>query len=186
MNPDPDKFLNQLVVTVLTIFVILIMLLAALILRHLWLQQHIVDLSSDVQIKLDDLEETHDEIQRELIEIRTTPGSTQSVENWEEITEVLDNVDEHLNSLEEDLSEVTLALEAESNSEPVLPDTGEQPQTNPDQVDQVFTIFTVLVGIASIAIAILLSMALRIQQNNPFERTTPMNVGVGNERRDLV
>jgi hypothetical protein len=121
-----------------------------------------------------------------LVEIRTTPGSPQNVENWEEITEVLDNVDEHLNSLEEDLSEVTLALEAESNSEPTLPDTGEQPQTNPDQVDQVFTIFTVLVGIASIAIAILLSMALRVQQNNPFERTAPLNAGIGDQYHDLV
>jgi preprotein translocase subunit SecG len=186
MKPDPDKFLNQLVVIALTVFALVIMLLAALALRHLWLQQRILDLSSDVQIKLDTIEETHDEIQRELVEIQTTPSDAQDADNWEEITEVLDDVDEHLDSLEEDLSEVVLALEPEINSEIVRLEDGEQTQTPPDQVDQVFTIFTILVGIASIVIAILLGMALRVQQNNPSEKTTVMNVSVREEGHDLT
>ena len=186
MKPDPDKFLNQIVVIALTVFALVIMLLAALVLRHLWLQQRILDLSSDVQIKLDNIEETHDEIQRELVEIQTTPSDTQDADNWEEITEALDDVDEHLDSLEEDLSEVVLALEPEINSEIALLEDGEQTQTPPDQVDQVFTIFTILVGIASIVIAILLGMALRVQQNNPFEKTIVMNVSVREEGHDLT
>jgi len=49
MKSDPDKLLNQLVVAALTVFMVVIMLLAALVLRQLRLQQRIADLSTEVR-----------------------------------------------------------------------------------------------------------------------------------------
>ena len=168
MKSDPDKILNQLVVAALTVFIVVVMLLAALVLRHLWLQQRITDLSSDVQISLEDLEETKEEIQRELGEIRTLPDETQNVDNWEDITASLDDMGEQLDSIEENLTEVTLVLESQADTPLALTTDNTQLDTPQDHVDQVFTIFAILVGAASIAIAILLGMAVRVQQSASY------------------
>jgi ABC-type multidrug transport system fused ATPase/permease subunit len=171
MKSDPDKFLNQLVVAALTVFIVVIMLLAALVLRQLWLQQHIANLSSGVQVSLDDLAETNEEIQRELGEIRTTTDEAQTIDNWEEITEVLDDVDKQLVSIEEDLSEVALALEPQADTPAALTETDEHLGATQDQVDQIFTIFVVLIGIASIAIALLLGLAVRVHQSASYRES---------------
>ncbi len=165
MKSDPDKLLNQLVVAALTVFIAVTILLAALVLRQVWLQQRVVDLSSDVQVNLEDLEELTEEIQRELAERRATPDQAENVDEWEEVREALGEVDERLNFIEEDLDEVTQALGAQTGTPAVSAgnDVSERAATQ-DQVDQVFTIFAVLVGVAGIVVAILLGMALRVQQ----------------------
>lgn len=165
MKSDPDKLLNQLVVAALTIFVVVIMLLGAVVLRHLWLQQRLAELSSDVQVRLDDLGEITEEMQRGLEEISIPPDEVQSLENLEEITAALDSVDEQLSSIEGNLSEVAQALEPQAEIAPALASDDEQPRVFRDQVDEIFTIFAVLVAAASIAIAILLGMAVRVQQS---------------------
>lgn len=168
MDSNPDKLLNQLVVAALTVFIVVVMLAAALVLRQLWLQQRISDLSSEVQVSLDDLEEITEDIQRELAESRKTPGKGQQPENWEEIAEALDDVDGQVDAIEENLSEVVVALEPQAEAPSALPATSEQSDAVQDHVDQVFTIFAILISLASIAIAILLSLALRIQQSQRF------------------
>ena len=165
MKSDPDKLLNQLVVAALTVFITAAMLLAALVLRQLWLQQRIVDLSSEVQVSLDDLEEINQEIQRGLVEMRTATVEAQNLDHWEEITEALDDVDQQVASIEEDLNEVALALEPPAEATSALTGADEPLDVTQDQVDQVFTIFAILVGLASIAIAILLGLALRVHQS---------------------
>jgi hypothetical protein len=171
---NPDKFLNQLVVAALTVFIVVVMLAAALILRQLWLQQRLSDLSSEVQVSLDDLEEMTEDIQRELVESRKTPPDRQSLDNWEEIAETLDDVDGQVDAIEENLNEVAVALEPQAELPSALLETQEPSGATQDQVDQVFTIFAILIGLASIAISILLGLALRVQQglfsktNDPF------------------
>lgn len=164
MKSDPDKLLNQLVVAALTVFVVVVMLLGAVVLRHLWLQQRITELSSDVQVRLDDLGEITEEMQRGLDEISLPADEAQSLESLEEITAVLDNVDEQLSSIEGNLSEVAQALDSQTEAAPVLDGDDEQPPVVRDQVDEIFTIFALLVAAASIAIAVLLGMAVRVQQ----------------------
>lgn len=170
MKSDPDRLLNQLVVAALTVFVVVVMLLGAVVLRHLWLQQRITELSSDVQVRLDDLGEITEEMQRGLDEISLPADEAQSLENLEEITAALDNVDEQLSSIEGNLSEVAQVLESQTEAAPVLGGDGEQPPVVRDQVDEVFTIFAVLVAAASVAIAVLLGMAVRVQQSASSQR----------------
>jgi hypothetical protein len=171
---NPDKLLNQLVVAALTVFIIVVMLAAALVLRQLWLQQRLSALSSEVEVSLDDLEEMTEDIQRELVESRKTPGDLQNSDNWEEIAEALDDVDGQVDAIEENLNEVAVALEPQAELPSALLETQEPSGATQDQVDQVFTIFAILIGLASIAIAILLGLALRVQQelfskiNDPF------------------
>jgi ABC-type multidrug transport system fused ATPase/permease subunit len=168
MKSDPDKVLNQLVVAALTVFVVVIMLLAALVLRQLWLQQRIADLSSEVQVSLDDLEEITEDIQREFDESRAATSEPQTIDKWEEVTEALGDVDEQLDSIGEDLedlNEAALAVEPEADALSVLAGGEEQADAPQDQVDQVFTIFAILVGIAGIAIAILLGLAVKVYQS---------------------
>lgn len=164
MKSHPAELLNQLVVAALTVFIIVVILMAALVLRQFWLQQQIVDLSNDVQVRLDDLEETHDEIQHELAEVLTAPVEAQDAESWQEITAALDDVDEQLDSIGENLNDVSQALESPPDDIAVLT-SEEQSDIAQDQVDQVFTIFAVIVGMASIAIAILLGRAVQVHQD---------------------
>jgi len=161
MRSDPDKLLNQLVVAALTTFIVVVMLLAALVLRQLWLQQRIAELSSEVQVSLNDLEEITEDVQRELNE-------AQDIENWEEMTEALDDVDEQLGSIGEnleDLNEVAPALEPQVGGNAALTGDEKQADVPQDQVDQVFTVFAIIVGVASIGIAVLLGMAVRVHQS---------------------
>lgn len=163
MESEPDRHLNQLVVASLTVFIAVIVLLAALVLRQVWLQQRMVDISSDLQVNLEDLAETTGEIQGELLAIRTPPVSGKEGDNWENITKLLDDVGDRLDSIEENISDVTLALEPQADATSVANEDDEQPRPVQNQVDQVFTIFAALVAIASIAIAILHGMAVRVQ-----------------------
>lgn len=167
MRPDPDRFLNQLVVASLTLFIAVLLLLAALVFRQIWLQQHITALSSDLQVNLDTLEETTEEIQSELSALRSMPDGEQDPEQWEEITDVLNTVDEQIEAIGEDISEVTLALDPQLDATPSPHVENVQAHTGQDWVDQVFTIFAALVGIASVAIAILLGLAMRVPQQAP-------------------
>lgn len=162
MKSDPDKLLNQLVVAALTVFIVVILLLAALVWRQLWLQQHIANLSTDVQSSLSDLEEITEDIQRELAEQQSSAGGPDR-DGWQDVTEALEGVDEQLDLLEDDLNEVVQALEPQA--EPTSALAGREGELPPvqDQVDHVFTLFAVLVGAASIFVAILLGIAVRVQ-----------------------
>jgi hypothetical protein len=70
----------------------------------------------------------------------------------------------------EGLNEVALTLELEADAtvvlvEDELTESDEQRRALQDQVDQVYTIFAILVGVASIAIAVLLGTAVRVRQS---------------------
>lgn len=163
---EPEKILSRLVVIALTVFLTMVALMGALVARQHWLQQRLVALSDDVQVNLENLEETTEEFQRELSEMRATPGQVEANENWEEITETLEDVDESLNSLGEELSEVAQALDPQSEgvTESRAVEAGQTAVHDP--VDQVFTIFAVLVAVSSIFIALLLAIAVRVQERN--------------------
>ena len=164
MRSDPDKLLNQLVVAAVTTFIVVVMLLAALVLRQIWLQQRIAELSSEGQVSLSDLEEITEDVQRELNEV-------QNSENWEEVTEALGDVDEQLSSIGEnleDLNEVAPVLGPQAGVNSGLIEDDEQVDVPQDQVDQVFTIFAIIVGVASIGIAVLLGMAVRVHQSTSY------------------
>ena len=53
MRSDPDEYLNRLVVAALTVFVVVSLLLAAFVAREIWLQQRVVELSTDLQTNLE-------------------------------------------------------------------------------------------------------------------------------------
>jgi hypothetical protein len=160
-----------LVVAAVTVFIVVVLLLAALVARQFWLQQNVATLSSDLQTNLETLEETTQEIQDELSDILATPEHAQNLDKWEEITEVLDDVDVQLDTLEEGIDEVALALDpVDESSPPIQSEEIEQP-VNSDPVDQVFTIFAALVALASLAIAILLGVSVRIHQRTSTGRS---------------
>lgn len=170
MKPEADKLLNQLVVAVLTVFIIVILLFGAFVLRHLWLQQQIAQLNSDVQANLEDLEEVTGEIEREL---RDTENP-QTADTLEAIADNLDEVTEQLDAISEDVGEVAFALEPQPEDQTLPPDNDtatanldDQRRAFQDQLDQVFTILAILLALASIAIAVLLALAIRIRYTNP-------------------
>lgn len=168
MNLDPDKLLNRLVVAALTIFFVLLFLLATVVLRQILLQQRIVALSNEVQINLESLEDATEEIQQELNEIREDSGGQPvGAEEWSEIAEALDTVTERLDSLGEDLTEVASVLDPAEEAPPEL--IAPAPGFAQDQVDQLFTIFALLLGGASVVIAVLLGMAIKVKQEAPDE-----------------
>lgn len=162
MRSDPDKLLNQLVVAALTMFTVVIILLAALVLRELWLQQQVADLSADVQDSLDDLEEITRDIEQELVEGRVAEGDAQNLNNWAEIGDALDNVDEQLQSIDENLSDVVSPLDSEAEITSTSPDDDRQPDVIRNWIDQTFAILAMIVGIAGIVIAVLLGVAVRV------------------------
>ena len=170
MTPDPDQFLNRLVVAALTVFITVSLLLAALVFREIWLQQRIADLSTALQDNIEDLGQTTDEIQSELSVIQTITDTAQQSENLETVTGLLTDANEQLESIEEDIGQVSTILEGET--EPRVAATQEAEQVAPaqDRADQVFTFFVLLVSIAAVVIAILLAMALRVQQRGVQQR----------------
>ncbi len=174
MNEDPlragkrdlDRFLYRLVVAAVTIFVTVSLLLAAFVVRELWLQQQIVDLSANLQDNLAGLEETTEVIQSELSEISAHAEDPETLENLDKVAELLTDADQQLESIEEEIGEVATLLEAEPmlpTSNSVTPDESAALQ---DRADQVFTIFAVLTGIAGVAIALLLGVAVYAQNNH--------------------
>ncbi len=164
MNSDPDQFLNRLVVATLTVFVTVSLLLAAFIVREIWLQQRIALLSVNLQDNLADLTETAEEMQSDLSEIRTTTDGGQQLESLGEVTKLLTDFDEQLESIEEEIYKVTTILDDESTAA-----TNDHAESAPvaDRADRVFTIFAVLTSITGIVIAIFLGMATRVQTRLP-------------------
>ncbi len=161
MNSDTDALLNRLVVAALTGFVVVCLLLAALVAREIWLQQHLAGLSDNVQVNLEDLEQTTEEIQDELLDLRTAPDN--SAEKTENIAELLEGVDQQLEALKENMGEVATMLEPEASVP--LPGNEIEPEiaSVQNRADQVFTIFAVLIGVVAIAIATLLTVAIYVQ-----------------------
>ena len=125
MNSDPDQLLNRLVVAALTLFGVVSLLLAAFVFREIWLQQRIVGLSSDLQVNIEDLAQITEEIQSEMSESRTTEADVEEGKDWGNVTELLENVDQQLDSIGENIDEVATVRDPESGiaaSEPVTGD----------------------------------------------------------------
>lgn len=162
MLSDPDQFLNRIVVAALTVFVTVSLLLAAFVFREIWLQQRISNLSTTLQDNLDDLEQTTEEIQGELAAIQTITTTAQQTENLDNVTDLLTDANEQLDAIEEDINQVTTILEPETDVLAIA--TEEAEPVIQDRADQVFTIFAMLVGVAGVVIAILLGMAVSVQQ----------------------
>jgi hypothetical protein len=163
MNSDPDQLLHRLVVAALTVFVVVSLLLAAFVAREMWLQQRMVGLSSSLQTNLEELEETTEEIQSKVSEIDTAAESVPDAQELDDMNDLLEDVDQQLESIEANIDDVTTSGEEESANTPAEHETDEG--TMRAQADQVFTIFAVLTGIAAIAIALLLGVAMRVQDN---------------------
>lgn len=162
MNTNADVLLNRLVVAALTMFVVVCLLLAALIAREIWVQQHLAGLSDSVQVNLEGLEQTTEEIQGELTDMRTAPDSV--AEKTENLVDLLDGVDQQLEAIKENMDEVSTMLEPEA---PVpLPSSQIEPELLPvqDRADQVFTIFVLLISVVSIAIAALLAVSIYVEE----------------------
>lgn len=171
MNSDPDQLLNRFVVAALTVFVTVSLLLAAFVVREIWLQQQIADLSIELQSNLDELKETTEAIQSDLSEIRTTTELTQPVETLDTVSGLLTDVDEQLASIEQEIDQVNTILEPEADAPSEESSNAVRSPEIQDHADQVFTIFIVLTGIAGIAIAFLLNMALRVRDRAAWDES---------------
>jgi heme/copper-type cytochrome/quinol oxidase subunit 2 len=171
MQTDPDQLLNRLVVVALTVFVTVSLLLAAVLFRELWLQQRIANLSTTLQDNLENLEETTEEIQSELSALQTVTDSVQQSENLETVTDLLGDANEQMSTLGEEIGEVAAILEPAAETVPVETAVADPAPPPQDRADQVFTIFALLVSITGVVIAILLGLAVRIQQRVPARRT---------------
>lgn len=165
MQSDPDDLLHRLVVVALTIFAAASLLLAAFVARELWLQQHIVGLSNTLQTNLDELQETTEEIQSKMSELEITAEDGAGSQEWNEVDELLEDVDLQLESIEDNVAEVAMV------SEETI-DVAAAGSTSPAEIEpirarasQVFTIFAVLIGVVAVAIAVLLGMAIRVQDD---------------------
>ena len=105
-------------------------------------------------------------------ELESADPSPQEAQEWDDVNELLDDVDQQLETIEETIEDVAIAGEETIVVAPVEGGAEEQPDNQSDepekvsvtraQADQVFTIFATLSGIAAIAIAVLLGMALRV------------------------
>lgn len=167
MNSDLDQLLNRFVVAALTVFVTVNLLLAAFVFREIWLQQAMAELSTELQSNLDELKETTAAIQSDLSEIRTTADLTRPVETLDEVTGLLTDVDEQLVVIEQEIDQVTTILKPAPLS--VESNVATRSVAGQDHADRVFTIFVVLTGIAGIAIAFLLNLALRVRDRAAWE-----------------
>lgn len=163
---EPDRLLHQLVVSALTVFVLLLILLGALAVRHIWLQQHLQALGDSVEMDLEDLEALTDEIEGELAEVRETPATTWSAAEWDEMASTLDDVDAQLEALKEEMNDV--AAVNESAAAEYLAIVSAEPDAAEEPADQIFTILVVLVGLVSIIVALLLGVAVRTQQQTAY------------------
>lgn len=164
MNADPDQLLNRLVVAAVTVFVTVTLLLTAFILREIWLQQRVAELSTNLQVNLEELEQTTEEIQATVSEMQSTTDESQDTQ---ELTELLETVDEQLATIGESVDEASTVLEAEVELAAEESNAVEPVTVTRQQADQVFTIFAVLTGVAAISIAALLGLAMRVQDSLP-------------------
>lgn len=165
MNSDPDQYLHRLVVAALTVFVAVCLLLASFIAREIWLQQRMIGLSSSLQTNLEELEQTTEEIQSKVSELEaTTENAPQIQEEWGDVNALLEDVDQQLESIGETIDDVAVVSEETIDIAAVVED---EEVANIGvvraQADQLFTIFAVLTGLAAIAIALLLGMAMRVR-----------------------
>ncbi len=169
MKGDADRFLHRLVLAALTVFVVVSLLLAAFVAREIWLQQRIVGLSSSLQTNIEELEQTTEEIQSKMSELETIPESAGDSAEWEDVNDLLENVDQQLESIEETMDEVAVTSEETFESASIAQDEVDEADTitaTRAHADQVFTIFAVLIGIAAIAVAIFLGMAIRVNERH--------------------
>lgn len=160
MNSDPDQILNRLVVTALTVFIAISLLLTAFIFREIWLQQRLAALNASLQVNLEELEQTTEEIQATVSEIETNKVESQEAQ---ELTQLLETVDEQLATIGESIDEASTVRETEIETTAGGEEVAELVPVTRRQADQVFTIFAVLTGIVAIVIAVLLGIALRVQ-----------------------
>ena len=164
MKSDPDQYLHRLVVAAVTVFVIVCLLLAAFVAREIWLQEQIVGLSTSLQTNLEELEQTTEEIQSKMSELETTGEGVPELQEWDDVNDLLENVDQQLESIEETIDDVAIASDETIDiATAVENDDVENAAALRAQADQVFTIFAFLTGVAAIAIAVLLAMAMRVQ-----------------------
>jgi hypothetical protein len=168
MSSNTDQYLHRLVVAALTVFVIASLLLVAFVAREIWLQQRIVGLSSSLQVNLEELEQTTEEIQSKMSELEGTSEDAPEAQEWDDVNDLLEDVDQQLESIEDSIDEVAVASEAELDVAPMQSEEAETAGAMRTQADQVFTFFAVLTAIAAIVIAVLLGMALRV----PNDRLT--------------
>lgn len=162
MNSDPDQILNRLVVTALTVFIAASLLMTAFVFREIWLQQRLAALNATLQVNLEELEQTTEEIQTTVSEIEATSSESQETQ---ELVQLLETVDEQLATIGENIDEASTVRETETETSTVEAEAAEPLAMTRRQADQVFTIFALLTGIAAIAIAVLLGMALRVQDS---------------------
>lgn len=162
MYSDPDRLLSRLVVAALTIFGVVTLVVAAFVAREIWLQQRMADLNSSLETNLETLQETTEEIQDQMSELRTTADELSTSAELDDVTELLEDVDQQLEALEGEIDESGMIQE--TGIDPAATAVEDAPvELGRRQADQVFTIFAILVGIAAVAIALLLGMAMRVQ-----------------------
>lgn len=167
MNSDPDPILNRLVVTALTVFIAISLLLTAFIFREMWLQQRLAALNASLQVNIEELGQTTEEIQATVSEIEATTVKSQEAQ---ELTQLLETVDEQLATIGESIDEASTVRETEMETAAGGGEVAELVTVTRRQADQVFTIFAVLTGIAAIAVAVLLGMALRVQGSRTIDQ----------------
>ncbi|MDX1663641.1 MAG: hypothetical protein R3272_07600 [Candidatus Promineifilaceae bacterium] len=158
MPSDPEKLLNQLLTTALTAFTLFALLLAALIIRQLWLQQHVAALTDDLQADLAELLEVAEEIEAELEEAEAA-GAVGEAERAAEVAEVaalVDDVEDQLLLIEADLEEVSAVLDEELFAPEDAP-------AGPAALDEIFTVVSALIALVSLVIAWLLWRARGVE-----------------------
>ncbi len=159
----PDQLLNQLVVMSLTIFISLLVVMGVILLRQFGVQESIISINDDLQMSLDELEETTHDLQIELLDIQTI-GDSQNLITLDGLDDLLEDVDVQLENIEQGIDEIEMALDSEF-------DVPEQIQNTPDssfelvtdQADQMVSILAVLVALASLILSIFLALAIRLQ-----------------------
>lgn len=156
----PDQLLNQLVVMSLTIFISLLVVMGVILFRQIQLQESIININDDLQMSLDDLEETTEDLQVELLDIQTIDDS-QYLLTLDGINDLLGDVDVQLQNIEQDIEEIETALDTQLE----LPtQTENAPELMNDQADQMFTLLAVLVALISLILSVFLALAIRLQR----------------------
>jgi hypothetical protein len=124
-----------------------------------------VGLSSTLQSNIEELEQTTEEIQSQISEIEAAPAGAPESQEWDNVNDLLEDVNAQLESIEENMDSAAIPGEEVAATLPTESDDAESQDSVRARADQVFTIFAVLAGLAAIAIAILLGMAMRVQEN---------------------
>lgn len=161
----PDQLLNQLVVMSLTIFISLLVVMGVILLRQFKVQESIISINDDLQMSLDDLEETTQDLQSELLGIQTVDGSRNPL-TLDGIDGLLENVDVQLGNIEQGIDEIEMALDNEFDIPEPIDDTSDTFELVTNQADQIFSILAVLVALTSLILSIFLALAIRLQRDS--------------------